>query len=196
MSGRFPCSFLWLTSKALPRKGATGSVRRRETEAPSPPAFSGCPLLPRVLGHSTWHPHSCPDWASPRASSRLKHFLSPSSFLSSSSRGRTVMVLRWRWSGCHPRGCKFLEQGRRGSGSGGSPPEGSSGPRGPGKSVGGSHPLPAAGTVPVLGPLVRGQRGLECCPLRGPAPHFRPGHLAHTWLLLGKLLLAARVGVS
>lgn len=38
-----------------------------------------------------------------------------------------------------------------------------------------------------------GAASLECCPPRGPAPNFRPGHLAHTWLLLVKLLLAARV---
>lgn len=41
-----------------------------------------------------------------------------------------------------------------------------------------------------------GGRRLECRPPPSPAPHFRPGHLAHTWLLLGKLLLAARVRVS
>lgn len=38
--------------------------------------------------------------------------------------------------------------------------------------------------------------GLECCPPTVPAsppPNFRPGHLAHTWLLLGKPRLAARV---
>lgn len=57
-------------------------------------------------------------------------------------------------SGCCPRGSKFLEGGED-LALEGAPLKGASGQRRPGKSVGGSRPLPAAGTVPVL--LVRGQ---------------------------------------
>lgn len=56
-------------------------------------------------------------------------------------------------------------------------------------------PPPCCWDGACVPPAGVGAASLECCPPCGPAPHFRPGHLAHTWLLLGKPLLAARVGV-
>ena len=56
--------------------------------------------------------------------------------------------MRWPPS----KGCKFSEAG-------GAPLKGVSGPRRPGKSVGGCHPLAAPGPVPVLGPSACGRGG-------------------------------------
>lgn len=61
-----------------------------------------------------------------------------------------MMVPRWRQSGCRPKGSKFLEEGGEDLVLEEAPLNGASGPGRPGKSVGGSCPLAAAGLVPVL----------------------------------------------
>lgn len=107
------------------------------------------------------------------------------------------MVLRWRRSGCCPRGSKFLEEGRR-EGEDlvleGAPLQGLLDEE-TWEERGWLPPPPGCWDGACVPPAGVGAASLECCPPCGPAPHFRPGHLAHTWLLLGKPLLAARVGV-
>ena len=66
------------------------------------------------------------------------------------------------------KGSKFREEG-------GSPSEGGFWAEETREERGWLPPAPSSWDRACAWPLVRGQQDLECCPLPGPAPHFRQG---------------------
>lgn len=99
----------------------------------------------------------------------------------------TEVEMQWPPS----KGCKFSEAG-------GAPLKGVSGPRRPGKSVGGCHPLAAPEPVPVLGPSAcgRGGSGAWNAALRPALPPASAGASGPHLASIRKTAAGGRVGVS